>query len=59
MAGLPGSAQSQPSDLPPRTYTRACYNGLHNNTTPRYDEAAAQLAWRRTLDFFNKYLRAE
>jgi carboxymethylenebutenolidase len=32
-------------------------HGFHNDTTPRYDEAAAQLAWQRTLDFFNKYLR--
>src|SRR5260370_29097064 len=32
-------------------------HGFHNNTTPRYDEAAAKLAWQRTLDFFNKYLR--
>ncbi|MGQ0763342.1 MAG: dienelactone hydrolase family protein [Acidobacteriota bacterium] len=32
-------------------------HGFHNDTTPRYDEAAAQLAWTRTLDWFNKYLR--
>ena len=43
------------------TYTGYIYeganHGFHNDTTPRYDEAAAKLAWRRTLDFFNKYLR--
>jgi len=33
-------------------------HGFHNDTTPRYDEAAAKLAWQRTLDFFNKYLRS-
>ncbi|MEQ1886143.1 MAG: dienelactone hydrolase family protein [Bryobacteraceae bacterium] len=33
-------------------------HGFHNDTTPRYDEAAAKLAWQRTLDHFNKYLRA-
>lgn len=33
-------------------------HGFNNDTTPRYDEAAAKLAWKRTLDFFNKYLRA-
>jgi carboxymethylenebutenolidase len=33
-------------------------HGFHNDTTPRYDEANAKLAWQRTLDFFNKYLRA-
>lgn len=32
-------------------------HGFHNDTTPRYDETAAKLAWTRTLDFFNKYLR--
>jgi carboxymethylenebutenolidase len=32
-------------------------HGFHNDTTPRYDEAAAKLAWQRTLDFFNQYLR--
>jgi carboxymethylenebutenolidase len=32
-------------------------HGFHNDTTPRYDEAAAQEAWRRTLDWLNKYLR--
>ena len=43
------------------TYTMHMYeganHGFHNDTTPRYDEAAAKLAWKRTLDFFNKYLR--
>ncbi|HEX8722559.1 MAG TPA: dienelactone hydrolase family protein [Pyrinomonadaceae bacterium] len=32
-------------------------HGFHNDTTPRYDEAAAKLAWSRTLEFFNKHLR--
>ncbi len=32
-------------------------HGFHNDTTPRYDEKAAKLAWERTLEFFNKYLR--
>jgi carboxymethylenebutenolidase len=32
-------------------------HGFHNDTTPRYDEKAAKLAWSRTLDFLNKYLR--
>src|SRR3954470_21907135 len=32
-------------------------HGFHNDTTPRYDEAAAKLAWNRTLEFFNKNLR--
>ena len=32
-------------------------HGFHNNTTPRYDEAAANLAWIRTIDFFKKHLK--
>lgn len=32
-------------------------HGFHNNSTPRYDEAAAQLAWKRTIDFFNERLK--
>jgi carboxymethylenebutenolidase len=32
-------------------------HGFHNDTTPRYDEAAAKLAWQRTIDHFNKTLK--
>ena len=32
-------------------------HAFHNDTTPRYDEAAAKLSWQRTLDFFNQHLR--
>ena len=32
-------------------------HGFNNDTTPRYDEAAAKLAWQRTIEFFNKHLR--
>jgi carboxymethylenebutenolidase len=32
-------------------------HGFHNDTTPRYDAAAAKLAWQRTLDFLNQKLR--
>jgi carboxymethylenebutenolidase len=31
-------------------------HGFHNYSTPRYDEAAAKLAWGRTLAFYKKYL---
>lgn len=31
-------------------------HGFHNDTTPRYDREAAELAWKRTIDFFNKHL---
>ncbi|MFL6282319.1 MAG: dienelactone hydrolase family protein [Pyrinomonadaceae bacterium] len=44
-----------------KAYTLYTYegkqHGFHNDTTPRYDETAAKLAWARTLDFFNKHLR--
>jgi carboxymethylenebutenolidase len=33
-------------------------HGFHNDTTPRFDEAAAKLAWQRTIDHFNRYLKA-
>ncbi|MEJ7692863.1 dienelactone hydrolase family protein [Daejeonella sp.] len=32
-------------------------HGFHNDTTPRYDKAAAELAWKRTIDFFSKKLK--
>ena len=32
-------------------------HGFHNDTTPRYDEAAAKLAWERTLAFFGENLK--
>ena len=43
-----------------REYTAHIYpnvnHGFHNDTTPRYDEAAAELAWRRTIGFFGAKL---
>ena len=43
------------------TYTAYIYqganHGFHNDTTPRYDKTAATLAWDRTIEFFNKYLK--
>lgn len=32
-------------------------HGFHNDSTPRYDKAAAELSWERTLGFFGKWLR--
>ncbi len=31
-------------------------HGFHNDSTPRYDEAAAKLAWERTIDWFRRHL---
>jgi carboxymethylenebutenolidase len=44
------------------TYENYMYEGanhaFHNDTSPaRYNEAAAKLAWQRTLDFFAKHLK--
>ncbi len=43
-----------------KTYTTHVYEGVghgfHNDTTPRYDEAAAELSWERTLAFFEEAL---
>lgn len=33
-------------------------HGFHNNSTPRYDEAAAKLAWERTVAFFTEHLKS-
>ncbi|HSC24212.1 MAG TPA: dienelactone hydrolase family protein [Casimicrobiaceae bacterium] len=41
-----------------REYTYPNVNhGFHNDTTPRYDEQAAKLAWSRTLAFFDEHLK--
>jgi carboxymethylenebutenolidase len=44
-----------------KTYVMHMYeganHGFHNDTTPRYDEAAARLAQDRTIAFFNEHLR--
>jgi len=43
-----------------KTYEAHIYeganHGFHNDSTPRYDEKMATLAWDRTIDWFNKYL---
>ncbi len=43
-----------------KEYTAHIYpnvnHGFHNDTTPRYDEAAARLAWKRTIEFFDAKL---
>lgn len=43
-----------------KEYTMYMYpnanHGFHNDTTPRYDKAAAELAWQRTIDFFKQTL---
>ena len=36
---------------------KGAQHGFHNDTTPRYDEASAKLAWQRTTDWFGKYVK--
>ncbi|MEK0085847.1 dienelactone hydrolase family protein [Benzoatithermus flavus] len=60
-AGLPGYEDALKKAG--KSYTLYVYEGVnhafHNDTSAaRYDEAAAKLAWRRTLDFFEQYLAA-
>lgn len=47
-------------DAAGKSYTEYTYedtnHGFHNDTTPRYDRAAAELAWRRTIEFFRQNL---
>lgn len=44
-----------------KEYTAYSYpdvnHGFHNTTTPRYDKKAAELAWKRTIDFFKEKLK--
>ena len=51
-AALKRAATTYERHLYPRTQ-----HGFHNDTTPRYDEAAARQAWERTLAFLAKHLR--
>jgi carboxymethylenebutenolidase len=58
-AGIPAFEEALKANN--KKYEKFMYDGtqhgFHNDTTPRYDEAAAKLAWQRSLDFFNKNLR--
>ena len=53
-------AYEQALKIAGKTYEAYIYpgvnHGFHNDSTPRYDEAAAKLAWGRTLDWFRRYL---
>ncbi|QDU82288.1 Carboxymethylenebutenolidase [Polystyrenella longa] len=60
LAGAPAfEAALEEQDKP---FTHFVYDdtnhGFHNDTTPRYDEQAAGLAWTRTIEFFNKNLKS-
>jgi carboxymethylenebutenolidase len=58
-AGIPAFEEALKANK--KTYQLFKYDGtqhgFHNDTTPRYNEAAAKLAWKRTIDWFKKYLK--
>jgi dienelactone hydrolase len=55
VAGVRGGAEVRRRE--PRDHTcPGTRHGFHNNSTPRYNEAAAKLAWERTVAFFRKHL---
>ena len=57
-AGWP--AYKEALDANGKTYEAYIYeganHGFHNDSTPRYDEEAAELAWSRTLEWFRTHL---
>lgn len=53
-----GSSRGQGSSPLAEIHTYAgAQHGFNNDTTPRHDEKAAALAWKRTVDFFNTHVR--
>ncbi|SDK10257.1 carboxymethylenebutenolidase [Methylophilus rhizosphaerae] len=58
-AGWPPYEQALKSaGIPYEAYVYAgTQHGFNNDTTPRFDETAANLAWKRSLEFFNLHLR--
>lgn len=57
-AGWPAFEKVLKTNSIPHTahFYEGANHGFHNNTTPRYYEKAATLAWERTIAFFKKYL---
>jgi carboxymethylenebutenolidase len=59
-AGIPAYEEAlKKNNIPYELYIyEGANHAFHNDTAPsRYNEAAAKLAWQRTLDFFAKYLK--
>jgi dienelactone hydrolase len=55
LAGLRNGAEGQQRPLSD-VHVSGTQHGFHNDTTPRFDKAAAALAWQRTTDFFKRNL---
>ena len=58
-AGIPGfEAALKKAGIDYRIYMyKGAKHAFFNDTSPRYSEEAATLAWKRTIDFFNKKLK--
>ena len=56
VARLRGGAEGRAACATRCTCIPGTQHGFHNNSTPRYNEAAANLAWERTVAFFKKHL---
>ena len=56
LAGVRDGAQGQQISYEAYVYP-GTQHGFNNDTTPRYDKAAAKLAWQRTIEFFKKNLK--
>jgi carboxymethylenebutenolidase len=54
-AGFEAALQANAVSYQIHTYP-GTRHGFHNNSTPRYDEDAANLAWKRTVVFFREHL---
>ncbi len=50
-----GALEEHGKDFVMYTY-EGTRHGFHNNSTPRYEEAQADVAWNRTVAFFKKHL---
>jgi carboxymethylenebutenolidase len=59
LAGAPAFEKAmKENDKPFEAFVYEGVNhGFHNDSTPRYDEKSAKLAWKRTLEFFDKHLK--
>ena len=56
LAGVRGGAQGGRREVRGASYP-GTQHGFNNDTTPRYDAAAAEQAWQPTINFFNQRLR--
>lgn len=56
MGGIQSSIKKNAAEYEAFTYAKA-QHGFHNDSTSRYSPKDAELAWRRTVDFFDSHLK--